>query len=49
MYEISDIVTAMSAAKLSKYCSLIIISHATIFIYYLNMTLAGILQFDIFV
>ena len=44
--EISEIVTATSAARLCKFCALTIIGHTTRFIYYSNITLAGILQFD---
>ena len=34
---------------MSKYCALTIISRTTGFIYYLNIKLAGILQFDVFI
>ena len=46
IYEISDIETVTSAARLSKYCFLIIISHTKKFIYYLYRKCAEILQYD---
>ena len=38
-----------SAANVAKYCALIIICHNRRFIYYANVKLARILQFDMFV
>ena len=45
----TNLVTVTSAARFTKYCALTIISRITRFIYYLNIKLAGILQFVVFI